>query len=65
MKVAVTIKETFRQVGPNEFDRVNPYVEGIGALLHRRPNAKVRKTRTVTEVFNGLQIPLLLVYYDE
>ena len=59
------LKEKYMQVGENEYQELNPYVEAIGHLKHDKPNAVVRKTKTITEVVGGLQFPFLLLYYDE
>ena len=65
--VQISVKETYEQIGEYEFNRINPYIEAIGRLLHNKPNAKVKKVKTVfdADLIPGELVPMLWVYYDE
>jgi len=62
--IQASIKETYSQISEDEYQAINPYVEAIGYLRTKKPNARVIKTKTVTEVVGGIQFPMLLTYYE-
>ena len=65
--VQMSIKETYEQIGEHEFNRINPYIQAIGRLRQNKPNAKVKKVKTVfdADLIPGELVPMLAVYYDE
>lgn len=63
-RVYASIKETYRQVGELEFDRINPYVESIGYIRHKYPKATITSVKTITENFGSLQVPALIIKYS-
>ena len=64
MRVLPMVKETYHQVSETEYQAINPYIEGIGIVRQKYPDAKIVKFKTITDVFGAIQYPLLLVYFE-
>jgi len=64
MRVQPFVKETYEQVGELEFTEINPYVQAIGKIREKYPDAKIRRTRTYTDVIGAVQFPVLEVYFE-
>jgi hypothetical protein len=69
MRVQPFIKETYEQI-PNdnpevlEFNEINPYIQAIGKIKEKYPDAKIIRTKTVFDVIGTLQFPILEVYFE-
>ena len=63
-RILTWIKETYEQVGPYEYNEINPYQRAISHIRYNYPKAKITQTQTVTENLGALQIPVLLIRYE-
>lgn len=61
---AVFVKETYEQIGPEEYNQLNPYVEAIGMLNHKYGKVKTHRTSTTIANIGALQVPMLTVDYE-
>jgi 2-iminoacetate synthase ThiH len=63
-RVSTGFKETYKQVGEYEYDRINPYAEMLLNIRANYPNAIIYKCYTTTFNFGSLQVPLLTMHYE-
>lgn len=64
MRILPMIKETYHEVGENEYQQINPYIEAIGIVRTKYPKAKIKRFKTQLDVLYGVQFPMLLTYFE-
>ena len=63
------IKEFYEQIGEYEFNRLNPYAQAKLAILHKYPNAKIKRMKTEYIYLNSEPnefrlAPYLCIWFD-